>query len=157
MDPFETIDFDQELHDRIMALSSEIGSDAKLILDQENIPIKANLTEKILVMLLAKLYNFVPDGGIWLNTQRPEWNDANNALVGNGLSLVTLNYLRRFIVFALELFDPNSNTKYAVSDHLIDLFNSLKTEFQKAQDLKGNWNPSQRASFVEANGKAGEK
>ena len=32
--------------------------------------------------LLAKLSNFVPDGGIWMNTQRPEWNDANNALGG---------------------------------------------------------------------------
>jgi hypothetical protein len=33
--------------------------------------------------------NFIPEGGIWMNTQRPEWNDANNALVGNGVSMVT--------------------------------------------------------------------
>ena len=32
-----------------------------------------------------------------MNTQRPEWNDANNALVGNGISMVTLYYLRRFV------------------------------------------------------------
>jgi hypothetical protein len=50
------------------------------------------LAEKLLVLLLAKLVNFVPEGGIWMNTQRPEWNDANNALVGKGLSVVTPRY-----------------------------------------------------------------
>ena len=34
-----------------------------------------------------------------MNTQRPEWNDANNALVGNGVSMVTFYYLRRFLVY----------------------------------------------------------
>ena len=51
------------------------------------------------MLLLAKLTNLVPEGGIWMNTQRPEWNDANNALVGKGLSVVTVAYLRRFIAF----------------------------------------------------------
>ena len=32
-----------------------------------------------------------------MNTQRPEWNDANNALVGYGLSMVTLAHLRRYL------------------------------------------------------------
>jgi hypothetical protein len=27
--------------------------------------------EKLLTLLLAKLVNFVPEGGIWMNTQRP--------------------------------------------------------------------------------------
>ena len=40
------------------------------------------MVEKLLVLLMAKLSNFIPSGGIWMNTQRPEWNDANNALVG---------------------------------------------------------------------------
>ena len=52
---------------------------------------------------LAKLVNLVPDGGIWMNTQRPEWNDANNALVGRGLSVVTLAYLRRYLAFVRTL------------------------------------------------------
>ena len=51
----------------------------------------------------AKLGNLVVDGGIWMNTQRPEWNDANNALVGQGLSMVTLCYLRRYLNFLDEL------------------------------------------------------
>jgi len=29
------------------------------------------------------------EAGLWMNTQRPEWNDANNALVGPGVSMVT--------------------------------------------------------------------
>ena len=44
--------------------------------------IHVNMVEKLLVPVLAKLSNFVPEAGIWLNTQRPEWNDANNALAG---------------------------------------------------------------------------
>jgi hypothetical protein len=50
----------------------------------------------------------VVDGGIWLNTQRPEWNDANNALVGQGLSMVTLYYMRRYISFLQQLLASES-------------------------------------------------
>ena len=56
--------------------------------------------EKMLATVMSKIANFIPEGGIWMNTQRPEWNDANNALVGYGVSMVTLYYLRRFIIFA---------------------------------------------------------
>ncbi len=56
--------------------------------------------------MLAKLFNFVPEAGIWMNTQRPEWNDANNALVGYGVSMVTLYYLRRFLSFCEQLLRP---------------------------------------------------
>ena len=59
---------------------------------------------KILVTLLAKLANFIPDAGIWMNTQRPEWNDAVNALVGTGVSVVTLCYLHCFLKQAISLF-----------------------------------------------------
>jgi hypothetical protein len=64
-----------------------------------------NFLEKILATVLAKLSNFIPETGIWLNTQRPEWNDANNALVGNGVSMVTLYYLRRFLKFFQGILD----------------------------------------------------
>jgi hypothetical protein len=37
-----------------------------------------------------------------MNTQRPEWNDANNALVGYGVSVVTLAHLRRHLAFLSE-------------------------------------------------------
>ena len=33
--------------------------------------LQVSLAEKLLTLLLAKLANFVPEGGIWMNTQRP--------------------------------------------------------------------------------------
>ena len=81
----------------------DIGADGKLILDKNTNVYLVNLLEKLLVPLLGKLSNFVIDGGIWMNTQRPEWNDANNALVGNGISMVTLYYIRRYITFLDDL------------------------------------------------------
>ena len=80
-----------------------MGSDGRLVLGSDNDVYMVNLTEKVLVPLLAKLSNLVLDGGIWLNTQRPEWNDANNAIVGNGLSMVTLYYMRRYVAFLQQL------------------------------------------------------
>ncbi len=71
------------------------------------------LAEKLLVLLLVKLTNLVPEGGIWMNTQRPEWNDANNALVGKGLSVVTAAYLRRTIVFCQTLFAAADGASHA--------------------------------------------
>ena len=74
-------------------------------MDEDGQVYQVNLLEKLLVPLLCKLGNLVVDGGIWLNTQRPEWNDANNALVGQGVSMVTLNYLRRYVNFLQGLLD----------------------------------------------------
>ena len=81
-----------------------MGADGKLVWDKRGQVRLVNLTEKLLVPVLAKLSNFIPEAGIWMNTQRPEWNDANNALVGNGASMVTLYYLRRHLTFCRELF-----------------------------------------------------
>ncbi len=86
------------------------GADGKLVLDTDGEVYQVNLLEKLLVSLLAKLGNLVIDAGIWLNTQRPEWNDANNALVGQGLSMVTLYYMRRYVSFLLHLLTEESGT-----------------------------------------------
>lgn len=96
--PHATIEFDGSAHRTILQRVEETGSDARLRCDQSGHVLHVNLTEKLLVLILTRLSNFVPGGGIWMNTQRPEWNDANNALVGYGVSLVTLAYLRRFVV-----------------------------------------------------------
>ena len=60
-----------------------------------------------------------------MNTQRPEWNDANNALVGNGVSMVTLYYLRRFFSFFDELLPACSVSEVALSNECLDFFNSV--------------------------------
>jgi hypothetical protein len=102
-DPKTTVDYDQALANEIAQRVARMGADGQLLLDADGQVYHVNLTEKLLVPLLAKLANLVPEGGIWLNTQRPEWNDANNALVGNGLSMVTLYYIRRYLVFLQAL------------------------------------------------------
>ena len=107
-DPKSTVDYDEPLAERIEKRVADMGADGKLILDEAGNVYQVNLLEKLLVPLLCKLSNLVVDGGIWMNTQRPEWNDANNALVGQGLSMVTLYYLRRYICFMQQLLPAGS-------------------------------------------------
>ncbi|MEL6741597.1 MAG: hypothetical protein AAFP26_13150, partial [Planctomycetota bacterium] len=114
-DPESSISFDQERHDAILELERELGSDARLVLDESGEPVLVTLLEKLLVVVLARLANFVPGGGIWMNTQRPEWNDANNALAGNGLSMVTLYQLRRFVDFGIELLEGREDGEVPIS------------------------------------------
>ncbi len=87
------------------------------MLDAAGDPIRVGLAEKLLVLALARLANFVPGAGLWMNTQRPEWNDANNALVGNGASVVTLAYLRRLLAFTRDLLGT-TRTPFEVSAEL---------------------------------------
>jgi len=102
-DAKSTVVYDYELADLIERRVADLGADGKLLLGQDGRVYQVNLLEKLLIPLLCKLGNLVLDGGIWLNTQRPEWNDANNALVGHGLSMVTLYYLRRYVCFIKQL------------------------------------------------------
>ena len=102
-DPRNTIDFDMALEREIEKRVEQMGTDGKFLLDQQGKIIHANLTEKMLVSILAKLSNFIPEAGLWMNTQRPDWNDANNALVGSGVSMVTLYYLRRYLALFRKL------------------------------------------------------
>jgi hypothetical protein len=109
-DPKSTVTYDEELAARIEDRVARAGADGKLVMNPEGEVYQVNLLEKLLVPLLAKLGNLVVDGGIWLNTQRPEWNDANNALVGSGLSMVTLYYMRRYVRFLIDLLDSESGS-----------------------------------------------
>ncbi len=101
-DPKSTIEFDHERQAKIEQRVAKLGADGRLVPSGDGTGVHlASLGEKLLVPALSKLSNLVAGGGIWMNTQRPEWNDANNALVGNGVSVVTLFYLREY----LELID----------------------------------------------------
>jgi hypothetical protein len=95
--PHDTIRFDDELNRALLVRAAEMGADAKLVAGSDGEPLLVSLAEKLLLPLLVKLTNFVPGGGAWLNTQRPEWNDANNALAGWGLSMITVAYARRYL------------------------------------------------------------
>jgi hypothetical protein len=109
-DAKSTVVYDREAAERIEQRVADKGADGKLMLDANGEVYQVNLFEKLLVTLLSKLGNFVMDGGIWLNTQRPEWNDANNALVGHGLSMVTLYYMRRYVDFLQRLLAHESGS-----------------------------------------------
>ncbi len=108
--PKSTVVFDEQAAEQIEQRVARIGADGKLVLDANGSVYQVNLFEKLLVPLLSKLGNLVIDGGIWLNTQRPEWNDANNALVGHGLSMVTLYYMRRYIRFLQRLLADDTGS-----------------------------------------------
>ncbi len=118
-DPKNTVVFNQNKQDLIDERVTELGCDGRLLMNESSDVYLVNLTEKLMVPLLAKLGNFVVDGGIWLNTQRPEWNDANNAIVGNGLSMVTLYYMRRYVAFLQELL-KDSSMSLELSSELVD-------------------------------------
>ncbi len=108
-DPKHSIHFNETLHQQLMERAGLIGGDGKLLAGADGEIVLVSLAEKLLVPLLVKLSNLVPGGGIWLNTQRPEWNDANNALAGWGLSVVTVCYMRRYLVFLDSLFDARAD------------------------------------------------
>jgi hypothetical protein len=154
--PKDTIVFDFDLNDKIKALTSKTGADGVLLKGSKNEIYKVNLTEKILVTLLAKLSNFIPEAGIWLNTQRPEWNDANNALVGNGVSMVTLCYLRRFLKFWTERFNESSSTEIPVSEEVGIFFDKIFTLFSGSTALLGTgFSNADRRRFADNLGEAG--
>jgi hypothetical protein len=117
--PRETIRWDDAEARRINRRVAEIGADGKLLHDAGGKVYHATLLEKLLVPLLSKLSNLVPGGGIWMNTQRPEWNDANNALPGYGVSVVTLAHLRRYLRFLAELLEPMASARYEVSAEVL--------------------------------------
>ena len=117
-DPKNSIWFDTELHNHIMALVPEMGADAKLILDEHRQVRRTTMADKLLITLLTKLSNFVPNAGIWMNTLRPEWNDANNALVGYGASMVTLCYMRRYVAFLQKLIQEDITIGVETADFL---------------------------------------
>lgn len=154
--PQNTIIFDRELHEKLMQKSIDLGADGKLVSLANDQILGVSFTEKILVSLLTKLSNFVPDAGIWLNTQRPEWNDANNALVGNGASMVTLYHLRRFIKFFLKIVATNPSPYYEISTEVHTFFNGISTTLkQQSPNLHMGFNDTNRKAIVDKLGKSG--
>jgi hypothetical protein len=119
-DPKETITYDESAAARSAGRVGQIGNDGKLMHGKDGEVYHVTFAEKLLVPALAKLSNFVPGGGIWMNTQRPEWNDANNALVGYGLSMVTLYHLRRYLQYFSSLVRATDLTRVEVSTEVAD-------------------------------------
>jgi hypothetical protein len=155
---YDTIEFDSELDEAIRLTVEDIGTDGRLILHDVNSVFHVSLAEKLLILLLAKLSNFVPEGGIWMNTQRPEWNDANNALVGKGLSVVTLCYLRRYIGFFRELLSGSALSKITITRELGQFLEAVHDTFKVHQQiLTGPANNRQRRLIMDELGRSGSE
>ena len=157
-DPKDTIEFNDEWDESIRTSVAKQGADGALLgSDSEEIH-HVNFMEKILATVLAKVSNFVPEAGIWMNTQRPEWNDANNALVGNGASMVTLYYLRRFLTF-FEPFIAESDLKQIdVSEELSEFFNQIAAVLNTHSDALGSgMTDTQRKTITDKLGESGSQ
>lgn len=153
--PKDSVEFDASLHGWILERSRAEGEDGKLLRDAEGAPYRACLAEKLLVPMLSKLSNFVPDGGIWMNTQRPEWNDANNALVGSGVSVVTLCYLRGLAAFCRDLF-AESECRLDISIEVSRLRSRVEDALRASRPREGEERSSrERRALMDELGRAG--
>ena len=155
-DSKNTIDYDHESESTINKRRSEIGVDGSLLYNNNSDIHRVNFIEKILATLLSKVSNFVPEGGIWMNTQRPEWNDANNALVGNGISMVTLYYLRRFVNFFKSVLEKTDYISVEVSTEINKFFNEIYSALNENKGLlESSISDSDRKKIVDLLGHAG--
>ena len=143
-DPKNSIRFDDEEHKRIQALIPKLGAEAKLLLDGNLQVRRTTMADKLLITLLTKLSNFVPNAGIWMNTLRPEWNDANNALVGYGASMVTLCYMRRYVAFLQTLLQED----VTIGVETMEFLRAIHKALDNGQ--------SSNRQFTDAVGQAGE-
>ena len=157
--PKDSIYFDDDLHKHIFALLPTYGQDARLVMDKHEQPLLVTFTEKVLITLLTKLSNFIPEAGVWMNTLRPEWNDANNALVGYGASMVTLCYMRRFVGFLKQLY-AGVDASYALSKEVVVFLRDVLSAFANHDALcEGKrlcFNDETRRAFIDTVGRAGE-
>ena len=158
--PRTSIAFDFKLSSQLKELAAANGSDAKLVSSDGkpgSSPALVSLATKLLQVVIAKMANFIPGGGIWLNTQRPEWNDANNALAGYGLSMVTLYYLHRFVKFLTELFAASEEETFLLPASVADCFKGLGKLYAQSPARKTATNAALRKKFADAEGLLFEK
>jgi hypothetical protein len=155
-DPRDTIEFDYELDKRLKTEEKLHGTDTKFLKKPDYSLVQVNLLEKLLLTLLVKLSNFIPGGGIWMNTQRPEWNDAKNALVGYGISMVTLFYIRRYVNFLKVFLSESSKNNFNLTTEIISFFTGIYNALSEINKMqKGKLGDQERKSIVDQLGKIG--
>ena len=157
-DPRNSIVFDHDAHTAALARAEERGADGLALLGRDGAIVRANGAEKILLVALAKLANFIPEAGIWMNTQRPEWNDGNNALVGNGVSVVTLCHLRRYLAFAKGLFSTIDGGEVELASEVADFLEGVGAALDQHEGTLGApISDSDRRALLDALGEAGSR
>ncbi len=155
-DPRASIVYDADLAAEIEERVATTGTDGRLVRGPDAAIHHVTLLEKLFVPALSKMSNFVPGGGIWMNTQRPEWNDANNALAGNGVSMVTLFYLRRYLRFLERLLEGRPAAPAPISAEVATWLRRLQAilhEHRPPRDTE-TWNDDDRKRMLDALGNA---
>lgn len=162
VDAQNSVFFDEEGHAATMQRVAEIGGDGRLLVGIDGAPVRAGLVEKLLILLTAKMANFVPDGGIWMTTQRPEWNDANNALVGRGLSVVTVAQLHRFVAFLDRVLEETASAEadgggdeLEISEPLAAAVRAVTEALSVPPPADGRVDDALRRSMLDRLGRAG--
>jgi len=157
-DPRASIRFDTERHAILTERIRQRGGDGALLTGPDGAPHRATLLEKLTVSVLAKLSNLVPDAGIWMNTQRPEWNDANNALAGPGVSTVTLGHLRRHLVFLGDLLAERGPAPVALAARVAAWAREVEAVLSRHRPRRGAPHRARdRRRIVDALGEAFER
>jgi hypothetical protein len=153
--PKDTIEFNHEWDAKINKRRTQYGADGALLRDNNDEIYHVNFIEKILATVLAKMSNFIPEAGIWMNTQRPEWNDANNALVGNGVSMVTLCYLRRFLKFFQQILENSDQETIKISNEMVEFYHAIRENLIAFQPLlSGKISNEDRKKILDSLGQA---
>lgn len=153
--PKDTIEYSHSWEKLINDRKQQMGADGALLHSNDKSIYHVNFIEKILATVLSKMSNFIPEAGIWMNTQRPEWNDANNALVGNGVSMVTLYYLRRFLKFFEQLLDNSNLENIKISNEMVEFYHEVRECLLENEHLlSGKIDDVSRKAILDRLGKA---
>lgn len=154
--PRSTIRFDGQADRAAAARLEREGGDGRLVHGGDGRVLHAGLLDKIVSLFAAKLGNFVPGGGVWMNTQRPEWNDANNALAGYGLSMVTAMYMRRFADFWLKVVSDAGTAELRLARPLAELMREQLAVMDGTVEC-AHEDPRLRRRFMDGMGRAHER
>jgi hypothetical protein len=157
-DPRDSIAYNADREVKIAARVDAVGFDGRYLVDPAGEICRANLTEKLLVPLLAKVGNFVPGAGFWMNTQRPEWNDANNALAGFGASMVTLCHARRYVSFFLDVLGKAESEDVLLNEEVERWLEETSRILADQRELlgKGEIGDEDRKALLDGLGRAAE-
>ena len=157
-DPKKSIVYNVDRERAISERESSLGLDGRYVTDGSGEICRANLVEKLLVPLLAKVSNFIPGAGFWMNTQRPEWNDANNALAGYGVSMVTLYYARRYVSFCLDLLTGSGLDEIRLNEEVREWFDAVSCALRDTRSMLAadDISDADRKRFVDRLGSSAE-
>jgi hypothetical protein len=153
-DPRSTITYDTDRARQVAARVAAVGAYGRLLVADDGL-VRVTMAEKLLVPVLAKLSSYVAGGGIWMNTQRPEWNDANNALAGYGLSMVTLYQLERHLSFLLPRLTDGRAQPFGLSRQVAGWLTAVAAALGEHDSEVAVTDPAARRRLLDALGRAG--